>query len=75
MHSNLKSRLSRLEAKKGKKKGFVVYYKRGEAPEEAVEKIEHSDPVILMPEPVSSIEEWVRLANSINHNNINPTTD
>ena len=58
MHSNLKSRLSRLETKKGKKKGFVVYYKSGEAPEEAVERVGLIGPVVLMPEPVSSIEEW-----------------
>ena len=58
MHSNLKSRLSRLEAKKGKKNHFVVYYQQGEAPEEAVEKAGYDGPVILMPEPVSSIEEW-----------------
>ena len=59
MHSNLKLRLLKLESKKGKKNHFVVYYKRGETPEEAAEKIGHSDPVMLMPEPVSSIKEWV----------------
>ena len=58
MHSNLKLRLLRLESKKDQKKYFVVYYKRGETPEEALEKAGHDGPVILMPEPVSSIEEW-----------------
>lgn len=71
MHSNLKSRLLKLESKKVKKHNFVVYYKRGETPEEAIEKAGPDGPVILMPEPVSSIEEWVQLAASINRNNIN----
>ena len=58
MHSNLKSRLSRLETKNGKKNHFVVYFKSGEAPEEAIEKAGPDGPFVLMPEPVSSIEEW-----------------
>ena len=59
MYPNLKSRLVSLESKKGKKSKFVIYYKRDETPEEAIEKAGPDGPVILMPEPVSSIEEWM----------------
>ena len=46
MHSNLESRLLNLESKKDKKRIFVIYYKRGETPEEAVEKSGYDGPVI-----------------------------
>jgi hypothetical protein len=52
------SRLERLEARHSRNCDYVVFYREGETPEEAIARVKPTRSFILAPEPCATVEEW-----------------